>query len=181
MSRRSRKDRRFTRGDGKGLIFALLAVGAGIALAWMSHRAGHPAHAAAPALAAVSAPSDTTWTVGELRPDGLRIVPSGRTDAAEVLDPDRFQRPEVREAYRIASAIPETLNQLYCWCGCENRGIHRSNLACFEDEMGVNCDVCRGTAEIAWEMTQRGETDPAAIQAAVDAKWAPPGTEGGMT
>lgn len=35
--------------------------------------------------------------------------------------------------------------------------------------------VCQGTAEIAYEMVQRGITDAAKIQAAVDAKWTPPG------
>ena len=55
----------------------------------------------------------------------------------------------------------------------DRRGVHRSNLQCFEDEMGVNCDVCQGTAEIAYEHVQRGVTDAATIQAAVDAEWGP--------
>lgn len=171
-----RGKRRFTRDGGRWLVFALLAVGAGGGLAWMSHHAWHAAHGSAGAGLVESAdPEDPSWTIGELRPDGLRIIPGGRTDAEAVLGPERFERPEVREAYRIASAIPETLNQLYCWCGCENRGIHRSNLACFEDEMGASCDVCRGTAEIARDMVQEGVTDAGTIQAAVDARWAPAG------
>lgn len=113
------------------------------------------------------------WKVGMLRPDGLRIIPSGRSDASHVLNPNRFSRPEVRHAYWIATQIPATLNQLYCWCGCENRGVHRSNLQCFEDEMAVNCEVCRGTAEIAYTMVEKGVTDAGGIQAAVDARWAP--------
>lgn len=115
----------------------------------------------------------SNWTVGELRPSGLRIKPSGRNDASAVLDPDQFDRPEVQRAYQIATEIPEVLNQLYCWCGCENRGVHRSNLACFEDRMSANCDVCRGTAEIAARMSQDGVTDPSEIQAAVDMEWGP--------
>ncbi|MGH7576867.1 MAG: PCYCGC motif-containing (lipo)protein [Longimicrobiales bacterium] len=113
--------------------------------------------------------------MGELREDGLRIVPSGAGDAAAVLDPAAFEDREVRHAYGVATRIPEILNQLYCWCGCENRGVHRSNLACFEDEMSASCDVCRGTAEIAYAMVQNGITDAAKIQAAVDARWKPPG------
>lgn len=104
---------------------------------------------------------------------GLRIIPSGRSDAAVVLEPARFTDVETRHAYWVATQIPAVLNQLYCWCGCENRGVHRSNLQCFEDEMGVSCDVCQGTAEIAYEMVQRGITNAGKIQAAVDAKWAP--------
>lgn len=113
------------------------------------------------------------WQIGQLRPNGLRIKPSGRTDAANVLDPSRFTRPEVQRTYQIATKIPEVLNQLYCWCGCENRGVHRSNLGCFEDEMAVDCAVCRGTAEIAFRMTKDGITDAGSIQAAVDKEWGP--------
>lgn len=117
--------------------------------------------------------AEARWTVGELRDDGLRIIPSGRADNSAVLDPRQFDRAEVRRAYAIAYEMPEVLNQLYCWCGCENRGVHRSNLGCFEDKMSVNCAVCRGTAEIAYEMVQKGVTDAGEIQATVDAKWAP--------
>lgn len=121
---------------------------------------------------------DAGWEVGELRDDGLRIEPTGRADAAAVLDPARFPEGPVRNAYAIATEIPEILNQLYCWCGCENRGVHRSNLGCFEDLMAVNCDVCRGTGEIAHRMVmEEGITDPARIQRKVDETWAPEGTE----
>lgn len=118
--------------------------------------------------------ADTAWTVGELRDNGLRIIPSGRSDASAVRDPEQYTG-KTRNAYWIATQIPEVMNQLYCWCGCENRGVHRSALGCFEDRMGENCDVCQGTAEIAYEMVQKGVTDAGKIQAAVDAKWAPKG------
>ncbi len=117
------------------------------------------------------------WTVGDLRSNGLRIKPSGRSDASAVLDPEQFERSEVRRSYQIATEIPEVINQLYCWCGCENRGVHRSNLGCFEDKMAVNCDVCRGTAEIASRMTEDGVTDLGKIQAAVDREWGPEWTQ----
>ncbi|MBO3056544.1 hypothetical protein J4763_07040 [Burkholderia pseudomallei] len=110
-----------------------------------------------------------------LRPDGLRIVPSGRSDASHVLNPNRFADKNVRHAYWVATQIPAVLNKLYCWCGCENRGIHRSNLQCFEDQMAVTCEVCQGTAEIAWQMTRAGVTDAGKIQVAVDARWGPKG------
>ncbi|MFM0480579.1 PCYCGC motif-containing lipoprotein [Paraburkholderia strydomiana] len=122
--------------------------------------------------------SETAWHVGMLRPDGLRIIPSGRSDASHVLNPNQFADRDVRHSYWVATQIPATLNKLYCWCGCENRGIHRSNLQCFEDQMAVTCAVCQGTAEIAWRMTQAGVQDAGKIQAAVDAKWAPKGPNG---
>jgi Protein of unknown function with PCYCGC motif len=115
------------------------------------------------------------WQIGMLRPDGLRIIPSGRSDASHVLNPAQFVDKDVRHSYWVATQIPAVLNKLYCWCGCENRGEHRSNLQCFEDKMAVDCAVCQGTAEIAWQMTQNGVRDAGKIQAAVDAKWAPKG------
>lgn len=140
---------------------------------WLLVLLGVPA-----ALFAYDRISGAGWQVGELREDGLRIVPSGRSDAGAVLDPEQFPDGPVRHAYWVATQIPETLNQLYCWCGCENRGVHRSNLQCFEDLMSVNCDVCRGTAEIAYRMVkERGITHAGRIQRAVDERWAPPGTE----
>lgn len=120
---------------------------------------------------AASAP--LPWTVGALRNDGLRIIVSGREDASAVRDPKQFSEPEVRHGYWIATQIPTVLNKLYCWCGCENRGEHRSNLQCFEDQMAADCRVCLGTAETAYEMSQKGVTDAARIQAAVDAVWQP--------
>ncbi|WP_081712949.1 PCYCGC motif-containing (lipo)protein [Burkholderia sp. AU4i] len=110
-----------------------------------------------------------------LLPDGLRIMPTGRNDASHVLAPKQFHDKAVQHAYWVATQIPATLNKLYCWCGCENRGEHRSNLQCFEDQMAVSCPVCQGTAEIAYRMTQAGIQDAGKIQAAVDAKWAPKG------
>lgn len=158
---------------GAGLAaFGLFLFTEGIDLDWENQRAqiqkGPPAKKSPQ-----QADESTSWTVGELRPNGLRIKPSGRSDASAVLDPNQFDQAEVRRAYRIATKIPEVLNQLYCWCGCENRGVHRSNLGCFEDEMAVICAVCRGTAEIASRMTKNGITDPGKIQAVVDREWGP--------
>ena len=122
--------------------------------------------------------SKTAWHVGMLRPDGLRIIPSGRSNASHVLNPNQFADNDVGHSYWVATQIPATLNKLYCWCGCENRGVHRSNLQCFEDQMAVTCAVCQGTAEIAWRMTQADVHDAGKIQAAVDMKWAPNGPNG---
>lgn len=43
------------------------------------------------------------WTVGMLRPDGLRIIVTGREDASAVLDPQRVSQAEVRHGYWIAN------------------------------------------------------------------------------
>ena len=100
-----------------------------------------------------------------------RRIASGREDASQVLDPNRFSQPKVRHGYWIATQIPPLLNKLYCWCGCGDRGEHRSALQCFEDKMATDCPVCLGTAEIAYDMSRKGINDPAKIQAAVDVVW----------
>ncbi|MGH7458158.1 MAG: PCYCGC motif-containing (lipo)protein [Longimicrobiaceae bacterium] len=107
---------------------------------------------------------------GELNAQGLRVSGEGRSDASHVMPPEFFEQPRVREAYAIAQEIPATLNQLYCWCGCVPR-IHRSALECFESQHAANCDICLANAEVAWEMTQEGVTDPAAIQKKLDERF----------
>ena len=164
-------------------LFTFFAIGAGLAVlalfvyTQVREEPGDTRLAYARQQQASSATNQTAdgWTIGQLHPDssGLRIIPRGRSDASAVLNPEQFAHPEVRHAYWIATQIPATLNKLYCWCGCENRGVHRSNLGCFEDHMGVNCAVCRDTAEIAYRMVQDGVTDAGKIQATVDMEWGP--------
>ncbi len=101
---------------------------AAASLVWLStwlmpaHRASDPASTRTSA----TAPTNAKWHPGILRANGLRIVVNGRSDAAQVLDPKRFSQGEVVHGYRVARQIPGLLNQLYCWCGCEDRGVHRS-------------------------------------------------------
>lgn len=101
---------------------------------------------------------------------GLRVSGEGRADATRVLPAARFRDPRIQTAYRLAAQLPGTLNRLYCWCGCIERGM-RSNLECFESEHGATCEACLAGAEIAWEMQQRGVTEPAAIQRVLDARY----------
>lgn len=105
-----------------------------------------------------------------LNEKGLRVSGEGRSDATRVLPAALFSDTRVRNAYRLAGEMPETLNQLYCWCGCIERGM-RSNLECFETDHAAHCDVCMAGAEIAAEMRQRGITDPARIQQVLDARF----------
>ena len=160
-------------GIRKAALALVLHLGGGLALAWGRGDSppAAPAQATAPRSLATFASGSADWHVGELRENGLRIIPRGRSDASAVVPPESFDHPRVKEAYAIAQRIPETLNQLYCWCGCIERMGHRSALECFESDHAKNCDVCLGTAEIAWEMTQQGITDPAEIQKAVDARY----------
>lgn len=117
--------------------------------------------------------AEPAWEPGQLRPNGLRLEVSGRSDAAAVLDPTSLGHPYAQKLYTVATEIPEILNQLYCWCGCVRQGKHRSALACYEDKSSLSCGVCQETARIAWQQVQEGNTDPARIQHAIDLEWAP--------
>lgn len=120
-----------------------------------------------------------TWQVGQLRADGLRLVPSPPDDASRVLADASLGYEGHRELYAIAREIPAILNRLYCWCGCIKQGRHRSALACYEDRSATGCGVCQETARIAWKQVQAGVRDPARIQRAIDLEWAPPGARTG--
>lgn len=108
-----------------------------------------------------------------LNAQGLRVSGEGRSDASHVVPAARFSHQRARSAYHLAAQIPATLNQLYCWCGCIERGM-RSNLECFETTHASVCDVCMAGAEIAWEMKQRGITDPAKVQQVLDSRFGRP-------
>ena len=48
------------------------------------------------------------------------------------LPPDMFTGP-AREAYQVATEIPEVLNELNCHCGCKRSQGHANLLHCFTD------------------------------------------------
>ena len=105
-----------------------------------------------------------------LNEKGLRVSGEGRSDATRVLSAALFSNTRVKNAYRLAAKVPETLNQLYCWCGCIEQGM-RSNLECFETRHASVCDVCMAGAELAWEMKQHGVIDPAKVQQVLDTRF----------
>jgi hypothetical protein len=55
-----------------------------------------------------------------------------RREDRPTLSPGRFTG-KIREAYEIARAIPEVLDQLYCYCSCQSIG-HKSLLSCYVDD-----------------------------------------------
>lgn len=120
-------------------------------------------------IAHIGDPRPAPWVRG----NGLRVSGAGRNDASHVLDPASFEASRVRDAYAIARAIPATLNQLYCWCHCEENLGMRSLLECYESAHAAGCVLCLGEAELAWKLTRQGTTNPAEIQAAIDA-WVGP-------
>lgn len=79
------------------------------------------------------APSDAQdFMKGRRAPTGGYI----RREKKPPLTPGRFVGQTAR-AYQIANEIPDLLDQLYCYCGCDRSLGHKSLLSCFTDDHGA--------------------------------------------
>jgi hypothetical protein len=58
--------------------------------------------------------------------------PVTRREHRPTLDPAKFVG-RARVTHQIAREIPDVLDQLYCYCGCDKSVGHRSLLSCFTD------------------------------------------------
>lgn len=57
---------------------------------------------------------------------------AARHETRPTLDPAQFVG-KAAAAHRIAREIPEVLDQLYCYCGCDKHEGHKSLLSCYTD------------------------------------------------
>lgn len=74
----------------------------------------------------------------EIPPGDVALSPGkaapalARRETRPTLDPALFVG-KVALAHRVAREIPDTLDQLYCYCGCDKQLGHRSLLSCYTD------------------------------------------------
>jgi hypothetical protein len=87
------------------------------------------------------------------------------------LDPVKFQRRDIREAYQVAKEIPEVLAQQPCYCYCERKG-HRGLLDCFKTEHAASCDICIKEALLAGQMHRHGKSTEEIRTAIIQGQWA---------
>lgn len=68
---------------------------------------------------------------------------------------------ESRPAYEAAKKYPEIVDQIRCYCGCEQSPNlhHKSLLTCFTSLHATGCEICRGEAELAGKMKAEGSAD----------------------
>lgn len=59
-----------------------------------------------------------------------------RRETRPALSPALFVGKAAR-AYQVAQEIPDVLDQLYCYCGCDQHMGHVSLLSCFTDRHGA--------------------------------------------
>ena len=92
-------------------LLAVIALSVGVALVWRGE-----APPAAPAISSSPAAGSTP----------------ARRETRPTLDPARFVG-KAEATHRIAREIPDLLDQLYCYCGCDKNQGHKTLLSCFTD------------------------------------------------
>ncbi|OGL07168.1 MAG: hypothetical protein A3I03_06425 [Candidatus Rokubacteria bacterium RIFCSPLOWO2_02_FULL_68_19] len=60
------------------------------------------------------------------------VAAAARRETRPTLDPALFVG-KARLAHQIAREIPDTLDQLYCYCECDKHMGHKSLLSCYTD------------------------------------------------
>lgn len=92
----------------------------------------------AAALVVIVAAVGFAWHAETGRPDGAGISSTpispvvARRETRPTLDPARFVG-KARLAHQIARDIPDVLDSLYCYCGCDKAIGHKSLLSCYTD------------------------------------------------
>lgn len=94
-------------------VMLALAVGVG-ALAWRA-----------------TVPDPTGSGDGAAQPPAAGVI-RARLETRPTLDPARFVG-RAAQGHRVAREIPDVLDQLYCYCGCDKSAGHVSLLSCYTD------------------------------------------------
>jgi hypothetical protein len=63
---------------------------------------------------------------------GTGVTAVARRETRPTLDPGGFVG-KAALAHRVAREIPDTLDQLYCYCECDKHAGHKSLLSCYTD------------------------------------------------
>ena len=77
----------------------------------------------------------------------LKLVDLPMAPLEEMPDYVREAEAKIQEAYRFASANPERLKHIPCYCGCNSLG-HQNNLECYltpsgdYDQHAAFCGIC---------------------------------------
>ena len=84
-------------------------------------------------------------------------TPRDMDHAEHIVDSRQFAGYErVQDAYRMAAAIPNVLDGIYCYCACAEHSGHHSLHDCFTSEHGARCDICMSEAALAYRLTRDG-------------------------
>jgi Protein of unknown function with PCYCGC motif len=87
------------------------------------------------------------------------------SEKGAVLDPNLFSdsrfEPEAKASYEVAQKYPKTLDQLHCFCECQESMTHRHKtlLTCFTSNHAAGCGICMREALLAGELKDKGTPD----------------------
>lgn len=87
------------------------------------------------------------------------------------VDPSKFKRTDVQEAYQVAKQIPGVLAQQPCYCYCQRQG-HRGLLDCFRTEHAATCTICIKEALLAGQMHHQDKSAQEIRAAIIHGDWA---------
>ena len=137
---------------------ALLGVGAIVLVNSSSKTPTPPAHNHQLAQTPVQPVAPPAQTM----PAHFETAPS-RSSLGPTLEPEKFTGV-VREAYRAAREIPETLAQLPCYCHCDRGMGHKSLHSCYEGNHAAECATCINEALLALKLEKEHKLTPAQIR-----------------
>lgn len=86
------------------------------------------------------------------------------------LDPTQFTG-KISQAYQVAREIPQVLDQIYCYCECQENYGHKSLLSCYVDLHAVGCDVCLDEALLASSYNNKEGYSIAEIREKLDQRY----------
>jgi hypothetical protein len=107
-------------------------------------------------------PMQTPATAAKTLPAHFEHAPS-RSSLGPTLPPEQFTGL-VRDAYRAAREIPQTIAQMPCYCHCDRGMGHKSLHSCFEDDHASHCAVCVNEALLALKLEREQKLSPAQIR-----------------
>ena len=64
------------------------------------------------------------------------VASAARRESRPTLEPALFVG-KARVAYGVAREIPDVLDRLYCYCGCDRSVGHKTLLSCYTDNHGA--------------------------------------------
>jgi len=91
----------------------------------------------------------------------------------------------VQQAYQFATANPDLMQHIPCYCGCGDIG-HTSNYSCYVSEVdaqgkvtfddhALGCSICVAITQDVMRMSRDGK-NPGEVRAAIDATYSKYGT-----
>jgi len=142
----------------------ILAVAVLLVAAVLIVNSGRTSQPAAPPMdhQASQTPVEPAVRTIEPIPAHYETAPS-RASLGPTLEPEKFTGP-VRDAYRAAREIPQTLAQLPCYCHCDRGMGHKSLYSCYEDEHAAHCATCVNEALLALKLEKEQKLSPAQIR-----------------